>query len=153
MTVRSLLYLLGAALTAAGCFFPWSCQQLSAISWQCPTALTLRYMQGGAFGRLELQDSVGGGAFLTLLLTAVILLLAFPPAQLNRRPVGLAIVSSAALLFVVASQLTARLTALIRSSDALAGIPILTLVIVCAGAVLTLIAGAMDQRALSQRLA
>jgi hypothetical protein len=53
--------------------------------------------------------------------------------------------SSAVLVLVSAYQFIIALSAQIQNSDAFTGFTILTLAIVCIGALLTLVAGAIDQ--------
>jgi hypothetical protein len=151
MALRSFLYLLGAALTIAGCFFPWSCQQVGERSWHCPTAIMLRYsIQGDVISRLEIQDNVQGSALIILFLTIMTVFLAFFAPRFNRRSKILAVASSAALVLVSVYQFIAALSARIQASGAFTGLAIMTLAIVCIGALLMLIAGAIDQHALGQ---
>jgi hypothetical protein len=146
MALRSLLYLLGVSLTVAGCFFPWSCRQAGDFSWHCPGAIMFRYtMQNDGTNRLELQDSVRGSGFLVLFLAAIIIWFVFSPPQFIRRPKIAAMTSSAVLVLVSAYQFIIALSAQIQNSDAFTGFTILTLAIVCIGALLTLVAGAIDQ--------
>ena len=152
MALRSFLYLLGASLTVAGCFFPWSCRQVGDLSWHCPTAIMLRYsMHDDLVGRLEMQDNVRGSGFIVLLLTAVIVFFAFSAPQFIRRARIIAIMSSAALVLVSAYHFVQTLTAWIRDSDAFASFTGLTLAIVCSGALMMLVAGTMKQHAMGQQ--
>jgi hypothetical protein len=146
--------LLGASLTIAGCFFPWSCQQVGERSWHCPTAIVLRYsVQADVISRLEIQDNVQGSALIILFLTVMTIFLAFFAPRFNRRSKIVAITSSAALVLLSTYQFIAALTARIQQSGAFAGLAILTLAIVCVGALMMLVAGAIDQRAIGQHLA
>jgi hypothetical protein len=149
MTLRSFLYLLGASLTIAGCFFPWTCRQVGELSWQCPAAITLRYsMQDDVISRLEIQDNVRGGGFIILFLTVIIVFLAFSPPQFIRRPKIIAMIGSAALVLVSAYHFVDTLAGRAADSRAFAALASLALVIVCIGALLMLVAGSIDQRAI-----
>jgi hypothetical protein len=151
MALRSFLYLLGASLTIAGCFFPWSCRQVDDVSWYCSSAIVLRYsVENAGIGRLELHDSVRGYGFIILFLTALIVFFAFAAPQFTRRPKVVAILSSAALVLVSGYLFIAALAEQIRHSDAFGAFASVTLAIVCTGAILMLAAGAIDQRALRQ---
>jgi presenilin-like A22 family membrane protease len=154
MAPRNFLYLLGASLTIAGCFFPWSCHQVGDLSWSCPTAIMLRYsMHGDFISRLEIQDNARGSGYIILFLTIIIVFFAFFAPQFIRRPKIIVITSSAALVLVSVYHFITTLTALIQDREAFTGIASLTLAIVCIGALMMLAAGVMDQRAMRQHLA
>jgi hypothetical protein len=151
MALRRLLYLLGASLTTAGCFFPWSCQQVGDLSWRCSTAIILRYSMHDSFtSRIEIQDNVRGSGFIVLLLTAVIILFALSPPQFAHRPKIIVVASSAALVLVSTYHFINRLNVWIQGSGVFMGVVSLTLAIVCAGALMMLACGLMDQRAIRQ---
>ncbi len=151
MRLRSFLYLLGASLTIAGCFFPWSCRQIGDLSWHCPTAIVLRYsMLDDVTSRFEIQDNVRGSGFILLFLTVIIVFFALFPPQFIHRPQIIVIISSVALVLISAYHFIHTLTARISGSDAFTGFASLTLVIVSIGALMMLVAGVIDQRAMGQ---
>jgi hypothetical protein len=148
MALRSFLYLLGASLTVAGCFFPWSCRQVGDLSWRCSTAIVLRYsIQDEHISHLDIYDHVQGSGFIILFLTVMIVCFAFFPPRFIHRPKRVAVVTSAALAIVSAYHFTATLMARLQDSDAFAAFASLTSAIMCIGAILTLVAGGIDQRA------
>jgi hypothetical protein len=151
MSLRSFLYLLGASLAIAGCFFPWSCRQVGDLGWRCTTAIVLRYsVQDNVIGRLEIQDNVRGSGFIILFLTISIVFFAFFGPQFIRHSKIIAIMSSAALVLVSAYHFVQTLMARTPESDAFAAFASLTLAVVSVGAVMMLAAGAIDQRAMRQ---
>jgi hypothetical protein len=151
MALRSFLYLLGASLTVAGCFFPWSCRQVGDLNWRCSTAIILRYStQDDGISRLEIYDNVRGIGFVILFLTVIIVCFAFFPPRFIRHPKGVAIMSSAALVLVSAYHVIATLTVRLQDSEVFAALTNLTAAIVCIGAILTFVAGAIDQHAARQ---
>jgi hypothetical protein len=153
MSLRSFLYLLGASLTIAGCFFPWSCQQVGDRSWHCPTAIVFRFSsQDDLISHLEIYDTVRGSGFVILFLTVIIVFCAFFAPQFIRRSKIIALMSSAALVLISAYHFVHTLTARTPESGAFAAVASLTLAIVCVGALLMLVAGAIDQRAMRQHL-
>jgi hypothetical protein len=151
MSLRSFLYLLGASLTITGCFLPWSCRQVGDHSWHCTTAIVLRFSrQDGMMSRLEIQDTVRGSGFIILFLTFIVIFFAFFAPQFIRRSKIIARISSVALVLASAYYFVQTLSARTPENDTFAHLASLTMAIVCIGAVLMLVAGAINQHALRQ---
>ena len=154
MARRTFLYLLGASLTIAGCFFPWSCRQIADLGWHCTTAIVLRYsMQDDLISRLEIQDNVRGSGFIILFLTVMIVFFAFFGPQVIGRSKIVALIGSAVLVAISAYHFFTMLIAQTPDGGALGAFASLTLAIVFIGALMMLAAGVIDQGAMRQTAA